>query len=333
MQTIEKPVVIGGGSWGTALAHLLATTGRDVHILTIEPDVVATINERHENVRYLAGTALHPGVHATLDATVLQTADLVVLAVPCQVMRHALRGYREQFAPDVIAVNAAKGIEIESLCTPRDLVRAETPRLAERYAALSGPSFAREVMLNKPTAVVLGCADEELGASLRSVFATPWFRSYSSTDVLGVELGGAVKNVMAIATGLADGLEYGHNARAALISRGLAELSRLGVALGAQAATVNGLSGLGDLVLTCTGDLSRNRQTGLRLGQGESLQHVVDTLGSVAEGVKTTASLNALAARHQVDMPIVSAVYSILYEGHAPEDAVRVLFERALKAE
>ncbi len=333
MQAIQNPVVIGSGSWGTALAHLLAHSGRDVRILAIEEDVVDSINERHENLRYLAGARLHERVSASLDPAVLREADLVVLAVPCQVLRGALRGYRDLLPRGVVIVNAAKGIELESLCTPRDIVRAEVPELAERYAALSGPSFAREVMENKPTAVVLGCANEALGAYMRAVFATPWFRAYSSTDVLGVELGGAVKNVMAIAAGLADGLGYGHNARAALITRGLVELGRLGVALGARAETLGGLSGLGDLVLTCTGDLSRNRRTGLRLGAGESLDHIVATLGSVAEGVKTTASLHTLAGRHGVDMPIVSAVHAILYEGQPPAEAVRVLFERELKTE
>ena len=333
MRTIQHPVVIGSGSWGTALAHLLAHSGHTVRILAIEEDVVASINASHENVRYLSGARLHDRVSATLDPEVLREADLAVLAVPCQVLRAALRDYRDLLSPDIVAVNAAKGIELESLHTPCDIVRTEIPSLAKRYAALSGPSFAREVMENKPTAVVLGCADEALGAYLRTVFATAWFRSYSSTDVLGVELGGAVKNVMAIAAGLADGLGYGHNARAALITRGLVELGRLGVALGARAETLGGLSGLGDLVLTCTGDLSRNRTTGLRLGAGESLVHIVATLGSVAEGVKTTASLHTLAEQHGVDMPIVDAVHGILYENREPVEAVRKLFERELKVE
>jgi glycerol-3-phosphate dehydrogenase (NAD(P)+) len=332
MQT--TPAVIGSGSWGTALAHLSAcATGRPVLLLTLEADVAAAVNERRENPRYLPGARLHEGVRATLDATELRKADLVILAVPCQSLRGALCPYAPLLADGVVTVNAAKGIELETLFTPRDVVAQAAPGLARRYAALSGPSFAREVVQNKPTAVVLGCGDAELGVSLRGLFATSWFRTYSSPDVLGVELGGGIKNVMAIAAGLADGLDCGHNARAALISRGLAEMSRLGLALGAQAATLSGLSGLGDLVLTCTGDLSRNRQAGLRLGRGEKLQDIIDSLGSVAEGIATTASLHTLAGRAGVDMPIVNAVHSVLYENLPARDAMRGLFERKLKAE
>ncbi|MDR2727174.1 MAG: NAD(P)-dependent glycerol-3-phosphate dehydrogenase [Deltaproteobacteria bacterium] len=328
------PVVIGGGSWGTALAHLLAcATERPVSLLTRDADVAASVNERRENPRYLPGTRLHGGVRATLDDVALRRAELVVLAVPCQSLRDALGQYAPFLAENAVTVNAAKGIELETLLTPRDIVAQAAPRLALRYATLSGPSFAREVVQNKPTAVVLGCTDHELGIRLRGLFATSWFRTYSSPDVLGVELGGGIKNVMAIAAGLADGLDFGHNARAALISRGLAEMSRLGAVLGAQAATLSGLSGLGDLVLTCTGDLSRNRQTGLRLGRGEKLHDIIASLESVAEGVKTTASLYALAGRAGVDMPIVNAVYSVLYEHLPVKDAVRGLFERELKAE
>jgi len=327
-------VVIGGGGWGTALAHLLAcATGRPVNLLTRDAAIAATVNDQRENPRYLPGTRLHENVHAALDNAVLQEAELAVLAVPCQSLRDALGRLAPFFADNIVTVNAAKGIECETLLTPRDIVAQAAPFLAGRYAALSGPSFAREVVRNKPTAVILGCADPELGIRLRGLFATSWFRAYSNTDVLGVELGGAVKNVMAIAAGLSDGLEFGHNARAALISRGLAEMSRLGVACGARAATLAGLSGLGDLVLTCTGDLSRNRQTGLRLAQGETLRDIVASLGSVAEGVKTTAALHALAARARVDMPIVNAVHGVLYERLPVKDAVRGLLERELKDE
>ena len=328
------PVVIGSGSWGTALAHLLAhATGRQVQLVTRDACLAEAVNARHENFRYLPGIRLHEQVRATRDPSVLRTADLVVFAIPCQSLRSALAQYAPYFSEAPVIVNAAKGIELETLLTPCGIVAETLPGLAGRYATLSGPSFAHEVVCNKPTAVVLGCADVELGTALREHFATGWFRAYSSTDVLGVELGGGIKNVMAIGAGLADGLACGHNARAALISRGLAEMSRLGAALGAQPATLAGLSGLGDLVLTCTGDLSRNRQTGLRLGQGEALEHITASLGSVAEGVKTTASLHALALRAGVDMPIVNVVYSVLYEALPPTEALRRLFERDLKAE
>lgn len=326
-------VVIGSGSWGTALGHLLAHAGLFVQILTRNDELAAAINHRHENPRYLPGLALHPSLEATTDAHVLRTAELAVFTIPCQSLRAALEHYADLLPEGGIVINAAKGIELDTLLTPRDIIAAVAPRLAARYATLSGPSFAKEVVQNKPTAVVLGCADEDLGARLRRVFSTTWFRAYSSTDVPGVELGGAIKNVMAIGAGMADGLEFGHNARAALISRGLAEMSRLAIAMGARASTVAGLSGLGDLVLTCTGDLSRNRQTGLRIAAGEALEDVTASLGSVAEGVKTTASLHALARRHGVDMPIVEAVYDVLYTKLPVRDVVRRLFERELKPE
>lgn len=334
MHPCTQPVVLGGGSWGTALAHVLAcATGRTVQLLARDPDVVHAINTRHENPRYLSAIPLHPGVMATQDRAVLRQADLLVLGIPCQTLHGVLCELEPLLAPGIVLINAAKGIELESLRTPRHIVASVAPRLAAAYATLSGPSFAREVAQSKPTAVVLGCVDPALGAQLRTLFATSWFRAYSSTDVLGVELGGSVKNVMAVAAGLSDGLNFGANARAALISRGLAEMVRLGLALGAQPVTLSGLSGLGDLVLTCTGDLSRNRQVGLRLGQGEPLDAITSSLGSVAEGVKTTGSLFELARRHKIDMPIVNAVHAVLFEGCPVMDVVRNLFERSLKAE
>jgi glycerol-3-phosphate dehydrogenase (NAD(P)+) len=329
------PVVVGSGSWGTALAHLLAHAHDCVWLVSRDAELARSINLRHENVRYLPGLSLHEGVRATLDPLCPRAADLLVFAVPCQNLRQALR----QYAPPAdgsqppVVVNAAKGLELETLVTPRDIVAREAPHLAGAYAALSGPSFAREVVQNKPTAVVLGCEDARLGARLRACFSVNRFRAYTSRDVIGVELGGAIKNVIAIAAGLADGLDFGHNARSALISRGLAEMGRLALALGALPATLSGLSGLGDLVLTCTGDLSRNRQTGLRIAKGESPEHIARTLGSVAEGVKTTIALHALAARHQIDMPIVDAVHAVLHEGLPVADVVRRLFERELREE
>ena len=248
-------------------------------------------------------------------------------------MRGTLRRLAGVVPPDCVLVNTAKGIEVSELVTVERMVREELPGFVDRYAVLSGPSFALEVATCKPTAVVLGCRDERLGARLREVFATPWFRSYSSTDVPGVELGGAIKNVIAIAAGLSDGLGFGLNARAALVTRGLAETSRLGVALGARASTFMGLSGLGDLMLTCSGDLSRNRQVGLRLGSGESLEGIASSMCMVAEGVKTTQAVHRLAQRLGVDMPVTGTMYSVLYEGFAPREAVQALMGRQLKEE
>lgn len=328
--------VYGGGSWGTALAHVLAWGGCETRLLVRDAVVAEAVNERGENPRYLPGLRLHEGVRAVLDPSVLAHSDLWVLAVPSQSQRAALERVRQLLGPDTVVVNAAKGIELNSLKS-MSAVAAEglgcPGNFARRYAVLSGPSFAREVVEGKPTAVVLGCADEALGASLREVFATSWFRSYSSTDVRGVELGGAVKNVIAIATGVSDGLNFGHNARAALITRGLAEITRLGVALGARPSTFMGLSGLGDLMLTCTGDLSRNRQVGLRLGRGENLTAITEAMNSVAEGVKTSAAVYRLAQSLGVDMPITAAMNAVLNTSLSPTDAVRGLMSRALKEE
>ena len=334
-------VVLGGGSWGTALAHLLAVavnpagqpSPRPVHLIVREHSVASAINATQRNPRYLTGETLHPALCATSETEVLKGAGLVVLAVPCQSLRGVLGNPVLRFAPDVVLVNAAKGLEVGSGATPGRIVAEMWPQLADRYAVLSGPSFALETVRGKPTAVVLGCADEELGARLRDLFATEHFRTYSSTDVVGVELGGAVKNVIAIAAGISDGLGFGHNARAALITRGLAEISRFGLSFGARPSTFMGLSGLGDLMLTCAGDLSRNRQVGLRLGQGESLEAITASLNAVAEGVKTTEAVKRLAEERAVDMPVTQAVYEVLREGLPPARAVQQLMRRQLREE
>ena len=328
--------VYGGGSWGTALAHALACGGHGTRLLVRDATVAEAVNERHENPRYLPGLRLHADVLAVTDPSVLAESDVWVLAVPCQSQRAALEDVRRLLRPSTVVVNASKGIELNSL-KPMSEVAAEglgrPGHFERRHAVLSGPSFAREGVECKPTAVVLGCADETLGASLRELFATTWFRSYSSTDVRGVELGGAVKNVIAIAAGVSDGLEFGHNARAALITRGLAEITRLGVALGARPSTVMGLSRLGDLMLTCAGDLSRNRQVGLGPGRGESLASVIKAMRTVAEGVKTSAAVYRLAQSLGVDMPITAAMNAVLDGSLSPVEAVRGLMSRALKEE
>ena len=302
--------VLGGGSWGTALAHLLAHAGHSVALLLRDTEQAAHINAHHENPRYLRGVQLHPGIRAVAgdtggpeQAEVLADVSILVLSVPCQAMRGTLRRLAGVVPPDCVLVNTAKGIEVSELVTVERMVREELPGFVDRYAVLSGPSFALE------------------------------FRSYSSTDVPGVELGGAIKNVIAIAAGLSDGLGFGLNARAALVTRGLAETSRLGVALGARASTFMGLSGLGDLMLTCSGDLSRNRQVGLRLGSGESLEDIASSMCMVAEGVKTTQAVHRLAQRLGVDMPVTGTMYSVLYEGFAPREAVQALMGRQLKEE
>lgn len=326
--------VIGGGSWGTALAHLLAEKDYTVRLLVRDAEQARAINSEHRNPRYLADLALHPGVYATLDAAeALNQCAFVLSAVPCQQTRLVLRGLRPLLGQGVVIVSASKGIEVSGLKTVGQMVQEELAELSPRYAVLSGPSFACEVVRRQPTAVVLGCADTVLGAELRATFSTSWFRTYSSTDVQGVELGGAVKNVIAIAAGMCDGMAFGHNARAALITRGLAEMSRLGEALGARPATFMGLSGLGDLVLTCTGDLSRNRQVGMRLGRGESLATIQADMRMVAEGVKTTEAVHDLALRLGVELPITAAMNGVLREGMDPHHAVMELMTRELREE
>ena len=325
--------VAGGGSWGTALAHVLACGGHEVVLWARDLAVVEAVNAIHENPRYLPGRALHAGLAATNDMAVFADYDLVLLAVPCQRMREFLGHVRSYFPPGVILVNASKGIELDSLLRMSSLARDVLHPLVYSYVMLSGPSFATEVLDGQPSAVVLACEEEKLSARLRQAFSTPVFRCYSSTDVCGVELGGAVKNVMAIAAGVCDGLGLGHNSRGALITRGLAEISRLGVALGARSGTFMGLSGLGDLVLSCTGDLSRNRRVGLALARGEELEEIVRKLGSTAEGVKTTFAVYSLARAHGIETPIIDAVYSILKGSRTPLQAIHELMLRDLKEE
>ena len=325
--------VAGGGSWGTALAHVLACGGHEIVLWARDRAVVEAVNTNHENPRYLPGRALHASLPATDDMAVFSDYGLVLLAVPCQRMREFLGHVRAYFPSGVILVNASKGIELGSQLRMSSLAREALHPLMYTYVMLSGPSFAAEVLDGQPTAVVLACEEEELGARLRQAFSTPAFRCYSSTDVCGVELGGAIKNVMAIAAGVCDGLGLGYNSRGALITRGLAEISRLGAALGARSGTFMGLSGLGDLVLSCTGDLSRNRRVGLALARGEELEEIVHNLGSTAEGVQTTFAVHSLARAHGIETPITDAVYSILQGSRTPRQAIRELMLRDLKEE
>lgn len=331
--TSLRVAVAGGGSWGTALAHVLASAGHDVTLVLRDESVAQAISSGHENPRYLPGKTIHSGVKASTSTETLRSAEVLVLAIPCQHQRSWLRNARSFLSEDCIVVNASKGLENGTSLTMSRVVSEELAPLHPRYAVISGPSFAAEVMDAQPTAVVLGCRDETLGSRLREVFSTSFFRCYSSTDVTGVETGGALKNVMAIAAGIGDGLGFGSNARAALITRGLAELSRLGTAMGASPLTFMGLSGLGDLVLTCTGGLSRNRQVGIRLGRGERLDDIVTSLGMVAEGVKTAVAARDLAARLHVSVPVTEAMCRVLYENADPAEAVRGLMERPLKEE
>lgn len=329
-----KISILGAGSWGTALANVLACKGEEAWLWARRAEIAADVNERSANSRYLPDLPLSPDLRADTDlARVLDGASCVVLAVPCQNLALFLCEHRDFFPVGAGVVCASKGVELGTFRTMGQVVSDELAGLEPRYAVLSGPSFASEVVANMPTAVALGCADPALADLVQGLFSTQSFRVYVNNDVVGVELGGAVKNIMAIASGISDGLGFGENARAALITRGLSEMSRLGAAMGARPATFMGLSGMGDLVLTCTGDLSRNRRVGLAIGRGQTLEDVLAGMHNVAEGVKTTQAVHALGIRQGIDLPITGQVHAVLFENRNPAEAVRELMTRPLREE
>jgi glycerol-3-phosphate dehydrogenase (NAD(P)+) len=314
---------------------VLAEKGDDVWIWARRSDLSDPINERHENVRYLPGIALPENVHATHDlARALDGADLVLFVGPSHATREMARLAASHIPRGVRIVSATKGIENESLMFMDEVLSSELPSHCEgRVAFMSGPSFARELAQHLPTAVVVACRDEVICGDVMRRFHTPYLRLYASKDVPGVECGGALKNVIAIATGAIEGLGYGHNTRAALITRGLAEIARLALARGGTVLTLAGLAGLGDLVLTCTGDLSRNRTVGLELGRGRKLGEVLASLGHVAEGVKTAKSAYDLSVKLRVDMPIMREVHAVLYDDKPLDRAITDLMARELGPE
>jgi glycerol-3-phosphate dehydrogenase (NAD(P)+) len=324
--------VVGGGAWGTALADLVARGGHEAQLWAREPDVVAEMNASHRNTRFLAGVMLHPALRASEDLSeVLSQARLVLYVAPSHVLREVVRRGAAAVRRDATLAVATKGIEPETLRLMTDVVAEEVP--GRPIVALSGPSFALEVARCQPTAVVAASDNAAAAELVQQTLSSPMFRVYTSDDVTGVELGGALKNVMAVATGIAEGLGLGLNSQAALITRGLAEITRLGVALGARADTFAGLAGMGDLVLTCTGALSRNRTVGVEVGKGRALSEILAATDSVAEGVRNTQSTVALARRAGVDMPIARAVHRVLFEGQPPRDAITDLMTRELRAE
>ncbi|MBQ7607299.1 MAG: NAD(P)-dependent glycerol-3-phosphate dehydrogenase [Desulfovibrionaceae bacterium] len=328
---MNDPITVaGGGAWGSALAHLLVENGHACRLWVRDPKQCATIEATHTNPRYLAGYTLSKRLAVTSDPSAL-SAPIVVCAVPCQQLRSFLAAHADFFTSDVLLVNVAKGLELTRRIPCSRIVSEElrTPC----YAMLSGPSFASGVLEGHPTAVSLACASGDKGRALCKIFSNSRFRAYYTDDVLGVELGGALKNVMAIAAGIADALLLGPNARSALITRALAEMARLGLALGAQETTFMGLSGIGDLVLTCTTDNSRNRRVGLGLGRGKALSEVLATLGGVAEGVPTAAAVVELAKEYGVDMPLTRAVYAVCHKGVAPSAVVHDLLARIVRDE
>jgi len=324
--------VLGAGAWGTALASLLAENGHDTTIWCLEPDVAESIAHSAANPRFLPGAMLCETLRATTDkAEALDGAELVLLAVPSHVLREVVSHARAWVAPGATVVVATKGIERHTFALMSEIVEQELPGHA--VVALSGPSFAAEVASRHPTAVVAASAQAEAATLAQQAFSAPHFRVYSHDDLVGVELGGALKNVMAVATGISDGLGLGFNTRAALITRGLAEMMRLGVAMGAHPQTFAGLAGVGDLVLTCTGALSRNRQVGLEIGKGATLPEVLAGRETVAEGVVTTESAQELALSRDVEMPIVNAVHRVLFEHQPARWAMVGLMSRELRGE
>jgi glycerol-3-phosphate dehydrogenase (NAD(P)+) len=325
--------VIGGGAWGTALADHLSRGGNDVLLWAREPDVAEELNREGKNTRFLPGATLHAGLRATNELTEAahHCRDMLLLVTPSQVLRSVICRIREHVVPRSLVVVASKGIEKRTLLLMNQVVEEEL--VDPRVVALSGPSFSAEVVAALPTAVVAASRENADAEEVQRGLSTPRFRVYTQTDVTGVELGGSLKNVMAIATGVSDGLELGFNSRAALITRGLAEITRLGVAMGARPETFAGLAGIGDLVLTCTGILSRNRTLGMEIGRGRTLADALAGKESVAEGVATTESAYELANRIGVDMPIVQAVYRTLFLEQPAAQAIGYLMERDLRSE
>jgi glycerol-3-phosphate dehydrogenase (NAD(P)+) len=329
----HRVAVIGAGAWGTTLADLLARKPFPVTIWAREPEVVEGINRDHINSVFLPDAPLAPALRATSDlADAVHNADVVVSAAPSHAVRPVMSEVANVVHGTPLLVSVSKGLEPdrqERLST----VLLEVFGPGAPVAVLSGPSFAREVYQRQPTAVVAAARDHEVARRVQEMFTTQTFRVYSHTDMIGVELGGALKNVIALAAGIAEGLGLGHNPRAALITRGLAELTRLGLALGADPLTFAGLAGLGDLVLTATGTLSRNRSLGVELGEGRRLEDLLATRKTVAEGVTTARTAVALAERHGVELPIAREVSEILFRGKTPRQAITDLMERAPKPE
>ncbi len=330
---MTRVAVLGGGAWGTTLADLLARKGEAVTLWAWEPEVVAGIERDHVNTVFLPGAALSPAIRATNEiAAAVRDAEVLVSAAPSHAVRPVMSEVAGAVAGRPLIVSVSKGLEPEQL-QPLSCVLAELFGAAAAIAVLSGPSFAEEVYRRQPTAVVAAARDEAVARRAQQVFATAQFRVYTTPDVIGVELGGALKNVVAVAAGILEGLGLGYNTRAALITRGLAEITRLGVALGADPLTFAGLAGMGDLILTATGALSRNRSLGVAIGQGRTLEEALAGKQSVAEGVNTARAAVELGRRHGVELPIAEQVTEILFRGKAPRRAIADLMERDLKAE
>lgn len=334
MADIQRAAILGAGSWGTTFGKLLADAGHEVTVVARRPDVAEAISGGHGNPDYLPGVRLPDGLTATTDAAVaLAGADLVVLAVPSQTLRANLSGWAGLIEPDATLVSLMKGIELGTLQRMSEVVVEVAGVPADRVVVLTGPNLAPEIAAEQPTASVVACSDLGRAGLVQRAVATGYFRPYTNVDVVGCELGGAVKNVIALAYGMASGLGLGDNTKATLVTRGLAETARLGQALGADPRTFSGLAGLGDLVATCSSPLSRNHRFGEHLGRGDTLAEAQAATRQTAEGVKSCRSIRDLARRHGIEMPITEQVELVCHEGVPPTVAVRALMSRDMKAE
>ena len=332
MKTIA---IIGAGGWGTALSIALARNVDEIRLWVYEPELYESLCEKRINEIFLPGFFVPANVTPTLRLdTAIGGAEVVLTAVPSQHLRSVCREMLPHVGPEQIFLSATKGIENQTLLRMSEVIEEVfAPRFTPRVAALSGPTFAREVAHGSPTAVVVASTDEAVAASLQKQFSTASFRLYTNSDVIGVELGGAVKNVIAIAAGVSEGMGLGSNAIAAVITRGLAEMTRLACACGGRSETLAGLAGLGDLVLTCTGAMSRNRSAGVELGRGRSLDEILASTRMAIEGISTTAATVALARQKGVEMPITEQMNALLFGNRSPKEALRELMERSLKPE
>ena len=331
---MTRVAVFGTGSWGTAFSMVLADAGTDVVMWGRRQELTDAITRTHENPDNMPGIPLPDSITATHSHDeALAGAEVVVFAVPSQTFRGNLEGWAKSLPPDAVLVSLMKGIELGTTKRMSQVIGEVTGAPPERIAVVSGPNLAREIAQRQPAATVVGCADEAVAEKLQQVCATAYFRPYTNTDVVGVELGGAVKNVIALAVGIAKGMGMGDNSQASIVTRGLAEITRLGLALGADAATFAGLAGVGDLVATCLSPLSRNRTFGEKLGQGKTVDEIVASTSQVAEGVKSAESILELARAHDVDMPIVEHVAAAVHDGLPPGEIVRRIMSRSTKAE
>ena len=329
---MRKVTVLGTGGWGTAIAIHLRNQGCSVTLWGRDPEYVAQINETRVNERYLPGTTIPPEIAIRGDAEKsLKGAELVLEAIPLQSLRTILKRIAPVYPAGVPMINCSKGIEGQTLMRGSEIIRDVLGDLP--VGALSGPSHCEEVVHGRPTGVVIASSDPRLAEQVQLLFTGRNFRAYTNTDLVGVELGGAVKNVIAIAAGICDGLGYGDNSKAALVTRGLSELVRLGQAMGAEPQTFLGLAGVGDLYTTCASPYGRNRAVGERLGSGETLDEIRKSMKQIAEGVETTKSLRDLSIKHQVEMPICEEVYAVLFHAKSPAEAVRDLMSREPRAE